>query len=73
MSMELCWSDEDLEDVDRTAEMRGRMMERKRILAILKEEQEKRHADGDWGVIGIVSLMVKIEEEKLTFEEDENV
>ena len=62
MSMELCWSDEDLEDVERTAFTSGRM-------AILKKEQEKRNADQDWGVIGIVSLVMMIQEEELNYED----
>lgn len=65
MSMELCWSDEDLEDVERTAILSGRIYERNRIMAILKKEQEKRRANNDWGVIGIVDLVMMIEEEKL--------
>ena len=67
MSMELCWSDEDLEDVERTAILSGRIYERNRIMAILKKEQEKRRANNDWGVIGIVDLVMMIEEEKLEY------
>ena len=69
MSMELCWSDEDLEDVERTAFTSGRIYERNRIMAILKKEQEKRNADQDWGVIGIVSLVMMIQEEELKYED----
>ena len=69
MSMELCWSDEDLEDVERTAFMSGRIYERNRIMAILKKEQEKRNATQDWGVIGIVSLIMMIQEEELKYED----
>lgn len=68
MSMELCWSDEDLEDVERTAFMSGRIYERNRILAILKKEQERRNATSEWGVIGIVALMMTIQEEELEYE-----
>lgn len=42
----------------------GRRFERERIMAILKEEQNKRQADGDWGVIGIVVLMQMIEKQE---------
>ena len=69
MSMELCWSDEDLADVERTAFMSGRIYERNRIMAMLKKEQEKRKAASDWGVIGIVSLMMTIQEEELKYED----
>lgn len=69
MSMELRWSDEDLEDVERTAILSGRIYERNRIMAILKKEQEIRKASSDWGVIGIVNLMMMIQEEELKYED----
>lgn len=69
MSMELCWSDKDLEDVERTAILSGRIYERNRIMAILKKEQEIRKASSDWGVIGIVNLMMMIQEEELKYED----
>ena len=65
MSMELCWSDEDLEDVERTAIISGRRIERERIINILREIQAERNANQDWGVVGIVSLMQMIEAEEL--------
>ena len=69
MSMELCWSDEDLKDVERTAIISGRRIERERIMNILREIQAERNANQDWGVVGIVALMVKIEEEELKYED----
>lgn len=69
MSMELCWSDEDLADVERTAIISGRKIERERILAILKDEFIKRRDNSEWATIGIIGLMHKIQEEELKYED----
>ena len=69
MSMELCWSDADLEDVESTAIINGRIIERKRIMATLKDEFTKRRDRSEWATIGIIELMQMIDAEELKHEE----
>jgi hypothetical protein len=64
------WSEmADLEDVESTAIINGRIIERKRIMAMLKDEFSKLRDRSEWATIGIIELMQMIEEEELKHED----
>jgi hypothetical protein len=69
MNTKLSWTDEDLEDVESTAIINGRIIERKRIMAMLKDEFTKRRDRSEWATIGIIDLMQMIDAEELKHEE----